>query len=323
VLAGSLPHGTLNKPLQPYCINTASPIGTEILIEFVVFEQNSYPPKMSTVTRTVNIVAPCDVGFELCPQDNVCSDIDCDQRELLSSQVVETDSTPPTLRTAVPAVVEVPYGETTTFKYTVCATCGDAGCGMCAEDADDGDVSASLRVIQIKAAEDDLSCPISAVSEGQCGTGTYIYEYTAADTAGNEAMAGVLSNPGSSGRARFFISKPRSIFTLESQPDRNFGHSSGGIFKIYNSDWYVRYHNFDTKPDAEVKSEHSTDVEPANGDTRLYEHVHSPRSKVMLRSRLQCLYSMTLTDGQARGAHRVDRRGGHVVSDGRILRRGR
>jgi hypothetical protein len=189
VLAGSLPHGTLNKPLQPYCINTASPIGTEILIEFVVFEQNSYPPKMSTVTRTVNIVAPCDVGFELCPQDNVCSDIDCDQRELLSSQVTVMDTMPPTLRTTVPAVVEVPYGETTDFKYTVCATCGDAGCGMCAEDADDGDVSGSLRVIQIKAAEDDLSCPISAVSEGQCGTGTYIYEYTAADTAGNEAMA--------------------------------------------------------------------------------------------------------------------------------------
>jgi hypothetical protein len=50
-------------------------------------------------------------------------------------------------------------------------------------------VSGSLQVIQIKAAEDDLSCPISAVSEGQCGTGTYIYEHTAADTAGNEAMA--------------------------------------------------------------------------------------------------------------------------------------
>jgi len=121
------PDGTLNKPLQPFCINTASPIGTEISIDFVVFEQNTYPPKMSKVTRTVNIVAPCDVGYELCPQDNVCSNIDCAQRELLTSQVSVTDTAPPTLRTAVPAVVEVPYKQTTAYKYTVCAKCGDAG----------------------------------------------------------------------------------------------------------------------------------------------------------------------------------------------------
>jgi hypothetical protein len=74
-----------------------------------------------------DILSLCSRPVRPSPKDNVCSNIDCDQRELLTSQVSVTDTTPPALRTAVLAVVEVPYGETTAFKYTVCASCGDAG----------------------------------------------------------------------------------------------------------------------------------------------------------------------------------------------------
>lgn len=180
--------GSINKPLQPFCINTAAPVGAQIDIQFVVFEQSTFPPKNVTVSRTVVIVNPCGDNEQLCPEvDNTCGTIDCAQRAALRAQVLPPDVTPPVLNTSIPDVVEIAYQDKLdAYKYVMCAKCGDADCGMCALDDVDGDVSASLRVVQIKANDADLSCPIAAVTEGQCATGTYLYEYAASDNSGNE-----------------------------------------------------------------------------------------------------------------------------------------
>ena len=183
--------GSLNKPLQPYCINTDSAVGTRFEIQFVVFEQQTMPPKHVTVTRTVEIIHGCEVTSFLCPgfpnlDPRECGDIDCDTRSVLSSQVVAADVAPPVLTTSNPAVIMIPYKEASTYKYTLCGNVGDVDCGMSAVDGVDGDVSASLRVVQIKANAADLSCSTAAVTQGQCATGTYVYEYAASDTSGNE-----------------------------------------------------------------------------------------------------------------------------------------
>jgi hypothetical protein len=58
---------------------------------------------------------------------------------------------PPALQTSAPAVLEIPYSQTIGHKYTMCAKCGDAECGVCAMDSGDGDVSG--RACQIMPAK--------------------------------------------------------------------------------------------------------------------------------------------------------------------------
>jgi hypothetical protein len=217
--------GSLNKPLQPYCINTAAAVGSQIDITFVVFEQATFPPKNVTVIRTIVIINPCDDGNFQCLDDGdyKCSNIECEQRKRLNDDVVAADKTPPVINTLVlqtpsgqllpiPAILEIPYQEKhPTMKYTMCAKCGDSNCGVCAVDQTDGDVSSSLRVVQIKANDADLSCPIAAVTEGQCATGRYVYEYAAADNTGNEATARLEVRIVSTGEV--ITSYPMGIYT--------------------------------------------------------------------------------------------------------------
>jgi hypothetical protein len=157
-----------------------------------VFEQNAMPPKNVTTTRTVQITNPCKGELFLCPgfprlNPRECGDVSCETRSTLSRQVVVADVTPPVLTTLTPAIVTVPYQDKIfAYKYTLCPRFGDLDCGMSAQDTTDGDVSASLTVAQIKVNDTDLSCSTAAVTEGQCATGTYVYEYTASDKSGNE-----------------------------------------------------------------------------------------------------------------------------------------
>ena len=56
-------------------VNTSQPVGTVFAVNFVVFDL-SIPSKRTTVTRTIQIVSPCDAGQVLC-SDGTCSVVAC------------------------------------------------------------------------------------------------------------------------------------------------------------------------------------------------------------------------------------------------------
>lgn len=56
-------------------VNTSQPVGTVFAVTFVVFDL-SIPSKSASVTRTIQIISPCDAGQVLC-SDGTCSSVAC------------------------------------------------------------------------------------------------------------------------------------------------------------------------------------------------------------------------------------------------------
>lgn len=59
-------------------VNTSKPMGTTFAVNFMVFDL-SIPSKNASVTRTIQIINPCDAGQVLC-SDGTCSSVACDVR---------------------------------------------------------------------------------------------------------------------------------------------------------------------------------------------------------------------------------------------------
>lgn len=59
-------------------VNTSQPVGTIFAVTFVVFDL-SIPSRSASVTRTIQIVSPCDAGLVLC-SDGTCSSVACKVR---------------------------------------------------------------------------------------------------------------------------------------------------------------------------------------------------------------------------------------------------
>lgn len=59
-------------------VNTSKPVGTTFLVTFIVFDL-SVPSKNASVSRTIQIIDPCNSGEYLC-SDGTCSSVACDVR---------------------------------------------------------------------------------------------------------------------------------------------------------------------------------------------------------------------------------------------------
>lgn len=59
-------------------VNTSKPVGTTFKVTFMVFDL-SIPSKNASVTRTIQIVNPCDTDQYLC-DDGTCSNVACSVR---------------------------------------------------------------------------------------------------------------------------------------------------------------------------------------------------------------------------------------------------
>ena len=62
-------------------INTSQPVGTVFAVSFVVYDL-SIPSRSASVTRTIQIVNPCDAGQVLC-SDGSCSRVACKFRSVM------------------------------------------------------------------------------------------------------------------------------------------------------------------------------------------------------------------------------------------------
>ncbi|KAK3239186.1 hypothetical protein CYMTET_50871 [Cymbomonas tetramitiformis] len=61
------------------CLNTSAAVGSLIEVEFLVFD-NAIPPNQAFVTRTIDIIFPCERWEWLC-DDGACSSIECGLRD--------------------------------------------------------------------------------------------------------------------------------------------------------------------------------------------------------------------------------------------------
>ena len=59
-------------------VNTSQAVGTTYSVNFMVFDL-SIPSKNASVTRTIQIIDPCNPGQYLC-SDGTCSSVTCDVR---------------------------------------------------------------------------------------------------------------------------------------------------------------------------------------------------------------------------------------------------
>lgn len=62
-------------------VNTSQPVGTVFAVSFVVYDL-SIPSRSASVTRTIQIVNPCDAGRVLC-SDGTCSHVACKFRSVM------------------------------------------------------------------------------------------------------------------------------------------------------------------------------------------------------------------------------------------------
>ncbi|KAK3250155.1 hypothetical protein CYMTET_40451 [Cymbomonas tetramitiformis] len=172
------------------CLDTSAEVGTVFSIRFIVFD-HATPANMASVIRTVTIAAPCDAGYELC-DDGVCSSVPCEDRNALlaSDGPEQPDSIPPNVTLRGAGSLRLFYGRpAVNLSLTPCVSEDQVeGCYATAEDMVDGDVSGSITLSEIAAA-DGTGCMASEVVRATCFPGTYRYVYNAADAAGNVARA--------------------------------------------------------------------------------------------------------------------------------------
>ena len=67
--------------IQACAVNTSKVVGTTFNVNFMVFDL-SIPSKNASITRTVQIIDPCNSNEYLC-SDGTCSTIACDTRSAL------------------------------------------------------------------------------------------------------------------------------------------------------------------------------------------------------------------------------------------------
>ncbi|KAK3270208.1 hypothetical protein CYMTET_21381 [Cymbomonas tetramitiformis] len=198
IAVGCPGHEWAIKGLQG-CINTSAPVGTVFEVEWVVFDSGMLAQNAS-VTRLISIIQPCNLGETLC-DDLTCSTIDCDTRDTMLAD--DVDTTAPVVTMLLSSPMRVSYGDAATA--TVLQPChSDAitqvdesavegastePCAARATDDRDGDVSSSLIITQDTtcAGCSNTGCPVDQAHD--CFPGTYGYMYTAEDTAGNQGVA--------------------------------------------------------------------------------------------------------------------------------------
>ncbi|KAK3289237.1 hypothetical protein CYMTET_3328 [Cymbomonas tetramitiformis] len=185
-------HTWATKGMQG-CINTSSPVGTIFSVRFVVFDRGT-PQRNATVTRVVTITSRCDVEEDLC-DDLTCSPVDCDLRESLLADPVDTS--PPAIFFLGQNPVRVRYGSAADAALLQPCTNGSgmtgnasaSGCYAISTDSNDGDVTASLVVQQDTQGNTFISTACPFLSVHRCFPGTYGFIYAAFDAAGNRGVA--------------------------------------------------------------------------------------------------------------------------------------
>ncbi|KAK3232908.1 hypothetical protein CYMTET_56767 [Cymbomonas tetramitiformis] len=185
-------HEWTTKGLQG-CVNTSAEVGTVFLVDFVVFD-DAMPAKNATVTRTVGIIHPCDIGAG----ESLCSDLvcfmDCQYREqVLGEEPADTTAPVVTILPTLPA--RIAYGNASaTASMRACTSVEDPGpCAALAHDAESGDVSGTFdTAVQDTACEGCSTTPCPLKQLHRCFPGLYGYLYEATDAAGNRGVATLL-----------------------------------------------------------------------------------------------------------------------------------
>ncbi|KAK3252741.1 hypothetical protein CYMTET_37988 [Cymbomonas tetramitiformis] len=171
------------------CVDTSADPGTVFEVLFAVLD-SAVPANLAVVSRIVTIDPPCADGAELCA-DGECSSADCDDRDaVLYGDQAPPDVTPPEIRLLGAARVRLVVGfPDSGLRFAPCpALDQDTGCYAHAEDAEDGDVCASIVVEQVAAAGETL-CRWEDAPRATCYPGVYTYVYRAEDAARNSASA--------------------------------------------------------------------------------------------------------------------------------------
>lgn len=192
------------------CVNTSAPVGTVFEVDFVVFNTNGLH---SSATRTITIDERCASGQYWCPANSPtgrCESTTCETVEALVddglpsaivTDVEEGADAGPKIKWRTPPAKEMPfgfiYGQTPWRMSGVLSAASPIAacynelrdydfpfCAATAQDAIDGDVTATLRAT-VGSSEASSACTPAVLRSGLCPPGTYHFHMSAYDRDGN------------------------------------------------------------------------------------------------------------------------------------------
>ncbi|KXZ54494.1 hypothetical protein GPECTOR_4g559 [Gonium pectorale] len=191
------------------CVNTSATVGSAFIVTFLACDDGD--PRMSNETfRTVVIAPRCPEGTYDCDGD--CQTIPCAAAKLVAADSTATGNKPPALRLLPPGTTLatapvaaagsvlnltqfLSYGVPAPISFSPCASAtATAACGAMATDAEDGDLTAFIKVVDDTACTEPnpnkcLRCKPEQLTMGKCFPGTYRLRYFVTDNVGATANA--------------------------------------------------------------------------------------------------------------------------------------
>eukprot|EP00210_Caulerpa_lentillifera_P003839 g3667.t1 len=167
------------KGLESCNIDTNAPAGTQYELTFMAVPSNSTLSPLF-VSRYLVLMTPC--GDKQYPCEGSCSPLPCDQ--LLSL----IDDDPPVLTLHYPSGLTLAYGVEVGYSIIPCQRIRSEFCGASAQDEEDGDLSSTIKIVEITPCESSTCryCNPLYFSSGGCLPGYYTYIYSVVDSAGNK-----------------------------------------------------------------------------------------------------------------------------------------